>query len=83
MTIEIHEPELEALIQERMKSGHFQSVEEVLIQALKAAPPSVESSGNANAHTGAELVAAMQASPHKEFDLEPARTRLPVRDVTF
>ena len=33
--------------------------------------------------TGADLVAAMQASPYKEIDLEPARDRLPVRDVEF
>lgn len=40
MTIEIHKPELEALIQERMKTGAFQTVEDVLIQALKSSPPS-------------------------------------------
>jgi hypothetical protein len=83
MTIEIDEPELEALIQERMKSGHFQSVEEVLIQALKAAPPAMVSSSAANGHTGADLIAAMQASPHKEVDLEPVRVPLPVRGVTL
>lgn len=38
MTIEIHQPELEALIRQRMASGKFQSVEDVLIQALKAVP---------------------------------------------
>ena len=38
MTIEIHKPELEALIQERMKSGEFQNVEDVLLQALKSSP---------------------------------------------
>ncbi len=42
MTIEIHKPELEALIQERMKTGAFQSVEDVLIQALKSSPSSEE-----------------------------------------
>jgi len=31
--------------------------------------------------TGQALVAAMQASPYREIDLEPARSRLPVRDV--
>ena len=36
MTIEIHKPELEALIQERMKSGEFQNIEDVLLQALKS-----------------------------------------------
>jgi hypothetical protein len=36
VTIEIHKPELEALIQERMRSGEFQNVEDVLLQALKS-----------------------------------------------
>lgn len=40
MTIEIHEPELEAMIQQRIDSGAFQSVEDVLMQALKSLPPS-------------------------------------------
>ncbi len=35
MTIKISKPELEALIRERMESGRFQSVEDVLLQALK------------------------------------------------
>jgi Arc/MetJ-type ribon-helix-helix transcriptional regulator len=38
MTIEIQQPELEALIQQRMASGRFGSVEEVLMAALKLAP---------------------------------------------
>lgn len=31
--------------------------------------------------SGQALVAAMQASPHRDIDLEPDRLRLPVRDV--
>lgn len=31
--------------------------------------------------TGKALVTAMQASPHREIELEPRRSRLPVRDV--
>jgi Arc/MetJ-type ribon-helix-helix transcriptional regulator len=38
MTIEIHRPELEALIRERMNSGPFQNVEDVIMQALRSAP---------------------------------------------
>lgn len=38
MIIEIHEPELESLIRDRMASGEFQTVEDVLIYALKSAP---------------------------------------------
>jgi prevent-host-death family protein len=33
--------------------------------------------------TGEVLIAAMQASPYREIDLEPGRSRLPVRDVTL
>ena len=33
--------------------------------------------------TGASLVAAMQASPHKEIDLKAGRAPLPVRDIVF
>jgi hypothetical protein len=39
MTIEIHKPELEALIRERMTSGMFEDVEDVLMQALKSSTP--------------------------------------------
>jgi hypothetical protein len=35
MTITISKPELEALIRERMESGAFQDLEDVLLQALK------------------------------------------------
>jgi hypothetical protein len=38
MTIEIQKPELEALIRQRMQNGTFQSVEDILIDALKSAP---------------------------------------------
>jgi antitoxin ParD1/3/4 len=35
MTIEINRPEIEALIQQRLHSGAFQSVEDVLYDALE------------------------------------------------
>lgn len=79
MTIEIHRPELESLIQQRMKSGAFRSVEDVLMHALTATSASEDTDGP----TGADLVAAMQACPLKEIDIEPARYPMPVRDVTF
>jgi hypothetical protein len=36
MIIEIHKPELENLIRERMESGGFQDLEDVLMRALKS-----------------------------------------------
>jgi hypothetical protein len=82
MTIEIHRPELEALIMQRMKAGGFQNVEDALMQALETAPDA-EPVTPARARTGADLIAAMQSSPYREIEIEPKRYRLPVRDVTF
>lgn len=31
--------------------------------------------------TGEALIAAMQASPHREIDIEPSRAPMPVREV--
>jgi hypothetical protein len=39
MTIEIHRPEIEALIQQRLQSGAFLDVEEVLLHALTTSEP--------------------------------------------
>jgi hypothetical protein len=87
MTIEIHRPELEALIRQRMKSGGFQNVEDALMQALKSSSLPAEQDAGAPderlAAMGADLVAAMQASPYKEVNLEPTRDRMRVRDVVF
>jgi len=55
MNIEIHQPKLEALIQQRMASGRFQSIEDVLVQALESAPLPQELRQE---RTGAELVEA-------------------------
>jgi hypothetical protein len=84
MTIEIHTPELEALIMQRMKNGGFHTVEEVLMEALKTPLPMAEQRGKTSAtRTGADLIAALQASPYREIDIEPARYRVPVRDVSL
>jgi hypothetical protein len=85
MTIEIHRPELEALIIQRMKSGGFDSVEDALLQALKTSPAVGEPSGASHdKRTGADLIAALQASPYRELDIEPPKVRLTtVRDVVL
>jgi len=85
VTIEIHRPELEALIIQRMKSGGFHNVEDALLQALKTSPPGGEPSGTSHdKRTGADLIAALQASPCRELDIEPPKVRLTtVRDVVL
>ena len=86
MTIEIQMPELEARILERKQKGGFASIEDALMQALEAAPMIAEHPvKSCDRRTGADLIAALQASPYRELDIEPSRFRLsmPARDVTF
>ena len=33
--------------------------------------------------TGKTLIAAMQASPHRDIDIEPGRTKMPIRKVSL
>jgi hypothetical protein len=84
VTIEIHRPELEALIRQRMKMYGFNNVEDALMQALETAPvlPTDAATASKN-RTGADLIAAMQSSPYREIEIEPPRYPMPVRDATF
>lgn len=75
MIIEITQREVEALIQQRLQSGAFKSVEDVILHALRSSEP--------EPRTGADLIHALQASPCRDIDLEPARDPLPVREVVF
>jgi hypothetical protein len=76
--IEIRQPELEALIMQRLHAGAFQNVEEVLYQALTEAPlPQTTTPAQV---TTADMFAAFQSSPYKEIDLEPERSIMPISD---
>ena len=44
MSVIIHEPEIEALIEQRMATGAFPNVEAVLLHVLKSAPGPVAGS---------------------------------------
>lgn len=84
MTIEIHQPELQALIRQRMASGLFNSVEDLLMQTLEsAALPASQESDDAARRTGLDLLEAMQAMPCKDVDIEPPRPHMAVRDVAL
>ena len=81
MIIEIQSPEFEALVMQRMRSGGFRNVEDVLMQALETSLlPQAKAPEN---RSSVDLIAAMQASPYREIEIEPARYRMPVRDVTL
>lgn len=81
MTVDLQHPELEALIRMRMGTGRFATVEDALIDALKATESFEEKATERSGRTGATLVAAMQACPFPELEIEPVRMPMPMRDV--
>lgn len=83
MTVDLEHPELVALIQMRMRTGRFSTVEDALIDALKVSASvggEVPAPGRSG-RTGSALVAAMQACPFQEVEIEPARMPMPMREV--
>ena len=68
-----------------MKSGGVHNVEDVLLEALKTSPTVEEPSGAPHdKRTGADLIAALQALPYRELEIEPPKVRLTtVRDVVL
>jgi hypothetical protein len=46
MTIEITRPEVEALINQRLRSGAFQDAQDVILQALRSSAPGTASPGS-------------------------------------
>ena len=91
MSLEINKHELVQRVNAHIETGHFHDADEVLEKALDAlegrtpAPSSGHAANSGDQRTGADLIAALQASPYRELDIEPARFRLsmPVREVTF
>ncbi len=69
MSIEIHQPEIEALIQQRMASGAFQNVEEVLLHALKSAPIPTAAPENPSQTRSLVEVCAMVRGLMEDVDL--------------
>ncbi len=76
MTIEITSADVEALIQQRMRTGAFNNLEDLIRAALRSSAP--------DTRTGADLIAALRECPYPEFDIEPSRVPSPlVRDVVL
>ncbi len=92
MNVEIHNPELVRRVNAQIQSGHFHDADELIGKALDAleeevpapASPAERSGTFPDGRTGADLIAALQASPYRELDIEPPKVRLTtVRDVVL
>lgn len=73
MTIEIHQPELEALIQERLRSGDFQDVNELLTRAILALPEA--SARKPESKPRKRLVEVLMSAPFAGSDLRIEKQR--------
>jgi hypothetical protein len=57
MTIEIHSPELEGLLQRRLSAGKFASLEDLLLQTLREKTPLVAGADDSERLSRARLAA--------------------------
>lgn len=77
MTIEIHNPELERLLQQRIEAGNFADVEEMLLYALRQE----EDVPAAKQPCGKSLVAFFRESPLVGLELDFERDQDSDRDI--
>ena len=80
MTIEIHEPEIGALIQDSVQRGAFRDAADVVVQAIRALHVAEERPESGALLTGADIVAAFQRCPYPDFMPEPERIYMPVSE---
>ena len=83
MNLEIRKPELMQRVNAEIQIRHLHDADELLEQALDALNEKSPAPGlTPDTRTGADLIAALQASPYRELEIEPPRLRLGnVRDV--
>ena len=75
MTIEVHKPELAAMIEQCMASGRFLSVEDVLLQALKSSSIALPSSPD-DSQTLEEMFAKVRGlADDLDFSRDPSSGR--------
>jgi len=53
-----------------------------MTKTVKSPPPKPAKPRRRTRHPKSGLIAAMQASPHRDIDIEPGRMSMPVREVS-
>lgn len=74
MTIQITQPELEALIQQRLETGAFKDAEDVLLQALRNVPSTPLAMPSGSAKDIVELFAPLRGL-NLDFSRNPSTGR--------
>jgi hypothetical protein len=83
MTIEITKPEVEALINQRLRSGGFKDAEDVVWQALQSSPPGTAATSPRNAQPAKNMVELFAPLRGLNIDFESDRSKDTGRDINL
>jgi hypothetical protein len=83
MTIQITKPEVEALINQRLRSGGFKDAEDVVWQALQSSPPEAASTSPKNAGPAKNMVELFAPLRGMNIDFESDRSKDTGRDINL
>jgi len=83
MTIQITKPEVEALINQRLRSGGFKDAEDVVWQALQSSPPDAAATPPKNAEPAKNMVELFAPLRGLNIDFESDRSKDTGRDINL
>jgi hypothetical protein len=83
MTIQITKPEVEALINQRLRSGGFKDAEDVVWQALQSSPPEAAATPPKDAGPAKDMVELFAPLRGLNIDFERDRSKDTGRDISL
>lgn len=83
MTIQIAKPEVEALINQRLKTGGFKDAEDVVFQALQSSPPNAATTQPTDAAEAKNMFELFAPLRGLNIDFEADRGKDTGRDITL
>jgi len=83
MTIQITKPEVEALINQRLRSGGFKDAEDVVWQALQSSPTEATATPPKNAEPARNMVELFAPLRGLNIDFESDRSKDTGRDISL
>jgi hypothetical protein len=81
MTIQITKPEVEALINQRLRSGGFKDAEDVVWQALQSSPPDAAATPSKIVQPAKDMVELFAPLRGLNIDFESDRSKDTGRDI--
>jgi hypothetical protein len=81
MTIQITKPEVEALINRRLRSGGFKDAEELVWQALRSSTPAAAATPSRDAQPAKDMVELFAPLRGLDIDFERDRCKDTGRDI--